>query len=83
MLFDTVYNQYSSYNMNVRPTILFHDPLMEYPVEQLPAAAFFQLTCFWPGKFEEVINNLLLLPVTIVCAATRSTSSKQLAIFCC
>jgi hypothetical protein len=69
--------------MNVRPTILFHDPPMENPVEELPAATFFQLTGFWPGQFEEAINNLLLLPDTIACPATLSTSSKQLAFFCC
>jgi hypothetical protein len=51
---------------------------MENPVEKLPAATFFQLSGFWPEKFEEVINNLLVLPDTIVCAATRSTSSNQL-----
>jgi hypothetical protein len=51
---------------------------MENPVEKLPAATFFQLSGFWPEKFEEVINNLLVLPDTIVCAATRSTSFNQL-----
>jgi hypothetical protein len=67
--------------MNVWPTILFRDPPMENPVEELPAATFFQLMDFWPGQCEEVIDNLLLLPDAIVCAATYSTSSKQLAIF--
>jgi len=66
MLFDTVYHNYTSCNMNVWPT---------------PAATFFQLMDFWPGQCEEVIDNLLLLPDAIVCAATYSTSSKQLAIF--
>jgi hypothetical protein len=40
-LFDTVYHHYTSYDMNVRPTILFRDPPMENPVEELPAAIFF------------------------------------------
>jgi hypothetical protein len=81
MLFDTVYQHFTSYDMNGRPIILFCDPLMENPVEELPAATFFQLTSLWPRQFEEVISNLLLLHDTIVCAATQSTSSKQLAIF--
>jgi hypothetical protein len=51
---------------------------MENPVEELSVATFYQLTGFWPGQFEEIINNLLVLPDTIVCAATRSTSSNQL-----
>jgi hypothetical protein len=54
---------------------------MENPVEELPAATFYQLTGFLPGQFEEIINNLLVVPDTIVCAATWSTSSKQLAFF--
>jgi hypothetical protein len=72
-LFDTDYRHYTSYDMNVRPTNLFHDPPMENPVEELPAATFFQLIGFWPGHFEEVINNLLLLLYTVVFAATRSS----------
>ncbi len=67
--------------MNIRPTILFGDPPMANPVEELPAATFVQLTGFWPGKFEEIVNNLLLLPDIIVCPATQSTSLKQLTIF--
>ncbi len=56
MLLDTVYQHYTSYDMN-------------------------GLTGLWPRQFKEVISNLLLLHDTIVCAATQSTSSKQLAIF--
>ncbi len=41
MLFGTVYHHYTTYDMNVRPTILFRDPPMENPVEDLPAATFF------------------------------------------
>ena len=67
MLLDTVYHHHTSYDMNVRPTILFRDAPMENPVEELPAAIFYQLTGFWPGQFEEIINNLLVLPDTFVC----------------
>jgi hypothetical protein len=76
-----VYHHYYSYDMNIRPTILFGDPPMVNPVEELPAATFVQLTGFWPGQFEEIVGNLLLLPDIIVCPVTQSTSSKQLAIF--
>jgi len=54
MLFDTVYHHYTTYDMNIRPTILFHDPPVENPVEEHPAATFFQLTGFWSGQFEDV-----------------------------
>jgi hypothetical protein len=56
--------------MNIRPTILFGDPPMVNPVEELPAATFVQLTGFWPGQFEEIVDNLLLLPDIIVCPVT-------------
>jgi hypothetical protein len=48
-LFNAVYHHYYSYDMNIRPTILFGDPPMANPVEELPAATFVQLTGFWPG----------------------------------
>jgi hypothetical protein len=30
---------------------VFHNPPFDNPVEAFPAATFYQLTGFWPGKF--------------------------------
>jgi hypothetical protein len=46
---------------------LFQDGPLEDPVEEFPAPTLFQLSGFWPGKFSEVANNLLLIADTIIC----------------
>ena len=69
-LFQSTFHHYYSYDMHVRPTILFQDAPLEDPVEELPAATVFQLSGFWPGQFTEVSNNLLLVPDTIICPIT-------------
>jgi len=80
-LFQATFHHYYSYDMRVRPTILFQHASLEDPVEELLAATFFQLSGFWPGQFTEVSENLLLIPDTIICPITRCRASKKLAIF--
>ena len=80
-LFQATFHHCYSYDMRVWPTILFQDAPLEDPVEELPAATFFQLSGFWPGQLTDVSNNLLLIPDTIICPITRCRASKKLAIF--
>ena len=80
-LLSSLFNAIYSYDMNLRPTIIFPHLPLENPVEEFPAATFFQLTGFWPGQFEEMCNNLILIPDIIVCTETRCRASKQLSIF--
>jgi hypothetical protein len=67
--------------MNLRPTILFHEPTFKHPVDVFPLATFYQLTGFWPGQFEEICDILSLLPDAVVCPDTHCRSSKNLALF--
>jgi len=80
-LIHSIYHHAYSYDMNLRPTILFHEPTFENPVDVFPSATFYQLTGFWPGQFEEICDNLSLLPDAVVCPDTHCRSSKNLAIF--
>jgi hypothetical protein len=52
------------------------NPLAEFSVHR-----FYQLCGFWPDQFEEVADNLLLIPEHITCERTRCTSTKYLALF--
>ena len=80
-LYSTLYFHYYSYDMFVRPTILFQDPPLQNPVEEIPSATFYQVTGFWPGQFKEIVENLTLIPDRIVCQMTRCSSSKQVTLF--
>lgn len=60
-----------AYDMNLRPTIIYDDPPLENPVEELPSATFHQLYGFWPGQFEEIVSNLVLVPDQVVCPSIR------------
>jgi len=72
---------YYSYDMNVRPTMFYDDPPLQNPVEELPSTMFHQLSGFWPGQFDEIVRNLVLIPDQIVCPTTRCRLSKHLQFF--
>jgi hypothetical protein len=75
------YYHHSSYDMVHRPTTIFqHQPVMN-PLAEFSAHRFYQLCGFWPDQFEEVADNLLLIPEHITCERTRCTSTKYLALF--
>jgi hypothetical protein len=80
-LFNALYFHYYSFNMFIRPTVLFEIPPLQDPIAELPASEFYELCRFWPGQFEEIANNLLLIPVQIVCSTTRCSFSKHVAVF--
>ena len=76
-----LYNHCTSYDMHVRPTLLFDYLPFDDPIAELVPTEFYELSGFWPDQFTEIINNLTLLPERIVCPITRCYASKQLAIF--
>ena len=76
-----MYNHYSSYDMFLRPTVLFPDPPFDDPVEAFTSYQFYQNTGFWPDQFMEVKNNLTLIPDVIRCQQSRCRSSKSLSLF--
>lgn len=76
-----LYNHCTSYDMHVRPTLLFDHLPFDDPIAELVPTEFYELSGFWPDQFTEIINNLTLLPERIVCPITRCYASKQLAIF--
>jgi hypothetical protein len=60
--------------MVVRPTILFEGFQVQIPVDEFSSYGFYQECGFWPSQFQEVIDNLILLP-------DKSKGHKSLAIF--
>jgi hypothetical protein len=83
-LFNAAHHHYHSYDMNLRLTILFHDPPLENPVEVLTAATLFHLTGFCPGKFEEILDSLLLIPDIMFYVWQREAHvPNTLHYFCC
>jgi len=48
--------------MVVRPTILFEGFQVQIPVDEFSSYGFYQECGFWPSQFQEVIDNLILLP---------------------
>jgi hypothetical protein len=80
-MFMVMYHHYTSYDMVVRPTVLFPDPPVEDPLQEFSTYHFYQLCGFWPEQLTEVVNNLVLIPDRIICEKTRCSSTKYLAIF--
>jgi hypothetical protein len=80
-LFASFYYHYYSYDMFIRPTILFNEQPMEDPVNELPPTEFYELSGFWPGQFREIVDNLHLIPDRITCSVTRCAASKDTALF--
>ena len=77
-LLNALYYHFYSFDMYVRPTVVFNDPPLMDPVAELPATEFYELAGFWPGQFVEVSDNLVLIPDQIICPMTCCTASKQL-----
>jgi len=80
-IFRAFYEHFYSFDMFVRPTVLFEQPPLLDPVAELPSSEFYEMCGFWPGQFQEISDNLLLIPERIACPRTRCTAPKQLAIF--
>jgi hypothetical protein len=80
-LFMSLYHHYYSYDMYIRPTVLFDQLPLEDPIAELQPTEFYELCGFWPGQFREVVDSLSLLPDTITCPITRCAASKDIAIF--
>jgi hypothetical protein len=80
-IYGLLYYHYTSYDMVVRPTILFEGFPVQNPVDEFSSYGFYQECGFWPSQFQEVIYYLILLPDIIVCQRTRVRATKSLAIF--
>jgi len=80
-IYGLLYYHYTSYDMVVRPTILFEGFPVQNPVDEFSSYGFYQECGFWPSQLQEVIDNLILLPDNIVCQRTRVRATKSLAIF--
>jgi hypothetical protein len=50
----------------MRPTILFEGFPVKNPVDEFSSYGFYQECGFWPSQFQEVIDNLILLPDNIL-----------------
>jgi hypothetical protein len=48
------------------PTILFEGFPVQNPVDEFSSYGFYQECGFWPSQFQEVIDNLILLPDNIL-----------------
>jgi hypothetical protein len=79
-LFAALYHHYS-FDMFIRPTILFNEGPMEDPVYELPSPEFYELSGFWPNQFREIVDNLHLIPGRITCSVTRCATSRDVAVF--
>jgi len=66
-IYGLLYYYYTSYDMVVRPTILFEGFPVQNPVDKFSSYGFYQECGFWHSPFQEVIDNLILLPDNIVC----------------
>lgn len=67
--------------MVIRSTLLFRNPPMANPVEELTSYNFYQSSGFWPDQFTEISENLILIPNDIVCDRTKCSARKELALF--
>jgi len=81
IIFRAFYVHFYSFDMYVCPTALFNQPPLLDPVGELPSSEFYEMCGFWPGQFQEISDNLLLIPGRIVCPRAQCTAPKQLAIF--
>jgi hypothetical protein len=80
-LMQALHYHYTSYDMVVRPTVLFNQPPLSDPIAELPSTEFYEMSGFWPGQFMEVVDNLIRLPDRVICPKTRCAASKSLAVF--
>jgi hypothetical protein len=80
-LFNMLHNHYTSYDMVMRPTVLFRNPPMANPVDELTSYNFYHFSGFWPDQFTEICENLMLIPDVIICERTRCSARKDLALF--
>ena len=80
-LFMSLFHHYYSYDMYVRPTVLFNVLPLDEPINELPSSEFYELSGFWPGQLKEILENLTLIPERIVCPITRCAASKEVSIF--
>ncbi len=80
-LFNMLHNHYTSYDMVMRPAVLFRNPPMANPVDELTSYNFYHFSGFWPDQFIEICKNLILIPDVIICECTRCSARKDLALF--
>jgi len=66
--------------MFIRLTILFNEQPMEDPVNELPSTEFYELSGFWPAQFQEVVDNLQMIPGRITCSVT-CVACRDVAVF--
>jgi hypothetical protein len=74
-------NHCTSYNMVIRPTMLFREPPMANPVQELTSYNFFQSSNFWLDQFSDISENPMLIPDIIVCECARYSVRNDLALF--
>ncbi len=80
-LFNMMHNHFTSYDMVMRPTVLFRNPPMANPVDELTSYNFYHYSGFWPDQFTEICENLILIPDVVICERTRCSAKKKLALF--
>jgi hypothetical protein len=77
----SLYNHYYSYDMYIRPTVLFDLPPVTDPDNELLPSEFYELSGFWPGQFIEIVDHLILSSEIIICPTTSCTAFRQVSIF--
>ncbi len=79
-LFMVMHNHYTSYDMVMRLMVLFRNPPMANPMEELTSYNFYHYYGFWPDQFIEICNNLILIPNVVIFDHTRCSARKKLAL---
>jgi hypothetical protein len=80
-LLNMLYYHHTSYDMVLKPTILFGELPVVDPLQEYSPHRFYQLSGFCPDQFLEVADNLLLIPNIIVWDRTHCSASKTLTLF--
>ena len=81
ILYKALLFHHYSYDKSTRPSVEFNLPPLLQPVEVLSKYDFYNNTGFWPNQFQEIMNELKLIPNTIIHRKTRCKATKELSLY--
>ena len=81
ILYKALLFHHYSYDKSTRPSVEFNLPPLLQPVEVLSKYDFYNNTGFWPNQFQEIMNELKLIPNTFIHRKTRCKATKELSLY--
>ena len=80
ILYKALLFHHYSYDKATRPLVTFDLPPVLQPVEVLSKYDFYNNTGFWPDQFQKIMNELKLIPNTIIHYETEYKATKELSL---